>query len=145
MARQRDQQQTEAAQRRLAAAANLPREPPAPNTAAAKAFLSRPEGAAGIASLRFRLPRVATVSRSDPNQTTLLRRFAGLEKLQAVLDYAESQGFPMSEYKLLTTFPRRDVSLLIVFICCMDEGFAYQNGWFEKFKRKSITMNKLYD
>ncbi|TPP66125.1 Fas associated factor 1 [Fasciola gigantica] len=112
LARQRDQQQTEAAQRRLAVAASLPREPPAPNTPAAKAFLARPEGAAGITSLRFRLPRNTTVTRPDPNQSTLLRRFAGLDKLQTVLDYAESQGYPVSEYKLLTTFPRRDLTTL---------------------------------
>ncbi|VDP92041.1 unnamed protein product [Echinostoma caproni] len=144
LARQRDQQQTAAAQRRLAVAATLPREPPAPNTPAAQAFLARPEGAAGITSLRFRLPRTATASNSDQNQTTLLRRFAGLDKLQTVLDYAESQGYPVSDYKLLTTYPRRDVALQPMTV---HGPFAFRSGLRDKQGWVLVTklgMNREY-
>jgi len=38
------------------------------------------------------------------------RRFLACSKLQVVFDFVASKGYPWEEYKLLGTFPRRDVS-----------------------------------
>ncbi|KAJ1139215.1 hypothetical protein NDU88_005590 [Pleurodeles waltl] len=38
------------------------------------------------------------------------RRFLGSCKLQVVFDFVASKGYPSEEFKLLSTFPRRDVS-----------------------------------
>ncbi|XP_069088792.1 FAS-associated factor 1 isoform X2 [Pleurodeles waltl] len=38
------------------------------------------------------------------------RRFLGSCKLQVVFDFVASKGYPSDEFKLLSTFPRRDVS-----------------------------------
>lgn len=38
------------------------------------------------------------------------RRFLASSKLQVVFDFVASKGYPWEEYKLLGTFPRRDVS-----------------------------------
>ncbi|XP_069498321.1 FAS-associated factor 1 [Ambystoma mexicanum] len=38
------------------------------------------------------------------------RRFLGSSKLQVVFDFVASKGYPSDEFKLLSTFPRRDVS-----------------------------------
>ncbi|WAR24007.1 FAF1-like protein [Mya arenaria] len=43
-----------------------------------------------------------------PEQEMLMRKFYGKNKLQVVINYITSKGFHLSEYKLLTTFPRRD-------------------------------------
>lgn len=45
-----------------------------------------------------------------PNSETLARKFYGSNKLQVVLNYITSKGYHLTEYKLLTTFPRRDLS-----------------------------------
>ncbi|XP_052777903.1 FAS-associated factor 1-like [Mya arenaria] len=45
-----------------------------------------------------------------PEQEMLMRKFYGKNKLQVVINYITSKGFHLSEYKLLTTFPRRDLS-----------------------------------
>ncbi|XP_060601167.1 FAS-associated factor 1-like [Ruditapes philippinarum] len=45
-----------------------------------------------------------------PDRQMLLRKFYGSNKLEAVVNYITSQGFHMTDYKLLTTFPRRDLS-----------------------------------
>ena len=49
-----------------------------------------------------------------PDRQMLLRRFYGSNKLEAVTNFITSKGFHMSDYKLLTTFPRRDVSFKFV-------------------------------
>ncbi|KAF6778341.1 hypothetical protein AHF37_02199 [Paragonimus kellicotti] len=116
MKQERFLEESEATKRRLQMAATLPPEPPAPSTLAAEAFLASPKGAGGIACLRFRLPRDHPGSSSaKPSEAVngfLGRRFSGLDKLKHVLAYIESQGFPKSGYKLLTTYPRRDLTML---------------------------------
>ena len=51
-----------------------------------------------LANIRFRTP-----------QSTLARRFLGSRPLSVLLLYLRSQGFRPEEYKVLTSFPRRDV------------------------------------
>ncbi|CAH8585896.1 unnamed protein product [Dicrocoelium dendriticum] len=112
---QRMRENAEAAQRRLQMAATLPSEPPDSSTPAAEAFLASLRGSAGIASLRFRLPRNHTCPSTQVNGVVngfLVRRFAGSDKLSAVFAFMESQGFALSEYKLLTTYPRKDLTSL---------------------------------
>ena len=41
---------------------------------------------------------------------TLERRFLASDSLQTVLDYLTIEGFPEEEYKVLSSWPRRDVS-----------------------------------
>ncbi|KAG7456801.1 hypothetical protein MATL_G00239710 [Megalops atlanticus] len=42
----------------------------------------------------------------------LERRFLGSCRLQVLFDFVASKGFPQEEYKLLTTFPRRNITQL---------------------------------
>ncbi|XP_059840243.1 FAS-associated factor 1 [Hypanus sabinus] len=53
-----------------------------------------------VSKLRIRTPRGEFFE----------RRFLASNKLQVVFDFVASKGFPKDEYKLLSTFPRRDVS-----------------------------------
>ncbi|VDQ01579.1 unnamed protein product [Trichobilharzia regenti] len=124
---QRIHNELKATQHRLSMAASLPPEPPAPKTPAADAFLATPHGSAGITTLRFRLPQGCTVTstQTTPGTTavvnhltddtsvkngTIIRRFSGLDLLKHVFIFMESKGFSKSDYKLLTTYPTRDVS-----------------------------------
>ena len=45
-----------------------------------------------------------------PSREMIERRFYANNRLSDVLNYITSKGFHISEHKLLTTFPRRDVS-----------------------------------
>uniref|UniRef100_A0A671W608 Fas (TNFRSF6) associated factor 1 n=1 Tax=Sparus aurata TaxID=8175 RepID=A0A671W608_SPAAU len=45
-----------------------------------------------------------------PSGEFLERRFLGSCKLQVLFDFVASKGYPFEEFKLLTTFPRRNVS-----------------------------------
>ena len=65
----------------------LPAEPPA-------------DCKAPMARIRFRCP----------GGELLNRRFLGSETLQVLLNYVSSKGYDTSDYKVLTTYPRRDVS-----------------------------------
>ncbi|MEE6495498.1 hypothetical protein FKM82_002065 [Ascaphus truei] len=47
-----------------------------------------------------------------PSGKFLERRFLASNTLQVVFDFVASKGFPCEEFKLLSTFPRRDVSQL---------------------------------
>uniref|UniRef100_A0A665V9C5 UBX domain-containing protein n=1 Tax=Echeneis naucrates TaxID=173247 RepID=A0A665V9C5_ECHNA len=47
-----------------------------------------------------------------PSGEFLERRFLGSCKLQVLFDFVASKGYPFEEFKLLTTFPRRNVSFL---------------------------------
>ncbi|GAA50875.1 pre-rRNA processing and 40S ribosomal subunit assembly [Clonorchis sinensis] len=110
---QRMHEKYEEEQRRLRMVATLPPEPPAPNSLAAAAFLASPKGTGGIASLRFRLPRDVPLDKIGSAKNGLItRRFAGLDQLKHVFAFMESQGFPRVQYKLLTTYPRRDLTAL---------------------------------
>lgn len=55
-----------------------------------------------VARLRFR----------TPTGEVKLRRFRASEPLRNVLFYLTSEGFHIEDYKILTTFPRRDISQL---------------------------------
>ena len=46
-----------------------------------------------------------------PGGKLLVRRFLARHSLQVLLDYIAAQGFHTQDYKVLTTFPRKDVSL----------------------------------
>lgn len=48
-----------------------------------------------------------------PSGEFLERRFLGSCKLQVLFDFVASKGYPFEEFKLLTTFPRRNVSAAI--------------------------------
>ena len=50
------------------------------------------------------------------------RRFFASSPLQTVLDYLTTEGYPSSEFKLLSSWPRRDVSIVILrhsFVNCL--------------------------
>lgn len=47
-----------------------------------------------------------------PSGEFLERRFLGGCKLQVLFDFVASKGFPWDEFKLLTTFPRRNITQL---------------------------------
>ena len=63
-------------------------------------------------SPRRRVPesRSASCGSGRPAGQFLERRFLGSCKLQVLFDFVASKGFPWDEFKLLTTFPRRNVS-----------------------------------
>lgn len=54
----------------------------------------------GITKIRFRLP----------NGDNLERRFLAYTTLKVLLDYLTVQGYPTQEYKVISSWPRRDVS-----------------------------------
>lgn len=72
----------------------LPAEPPA----------DQPAGS--TTCIRFRLPEGKTST----------RRFLADEPLQVLLDYLLVEGFPHSEYKVLSSWPRKDVNYLTAFL-----------------------------
>ncbi|XP_012733337.2 FAS-associated factor 1 [Fundulus heteroclitus] len=47
-----------------------------------------------------------------PSGEFLERRFLGSCKLQVLFDFVASKGFPFEEFKILTTFPRRNITQL---------------------------------
>lgn len=53
-----------------------------------------------VAKIRFRLP----------DGETWQRRFGAKEKLSSVIDFVTSQGYFPDEYKLLSSWPRRDLT-----------------------------------
>ena len=73
-------------QRRLAVRDRLPAEPDASSTTP-------------LATIRFRLPGSRTGS----------RRFLADETLSVLLDYLLVEGYPPDEFKVLSSFPRKDV------------------------------------
>lgn len=76
-----------------AAGERLPQEPPAE------------ADAAQVITLRLRLPATA-----EAPAKMVIRRFFWHNCCLNVFDYAHSLGFPISKFKLITTFPRMDVS-----------------------------------
>lgn len=60
------------------------------------------ECTAPVSNLRFRLP----------NGDTVARRFLASNPLQVVLTFVQTRGYLDSEYKVVTNFPRRDLSAL---------------------------------
>ena len=47
----------------------------------------------------------------DTSKQSLERRFLATDTLQTVLDYLTIEGFHHEEYKVLSSWPRRDVSI----------------------------------
>ena len=66
-----------------------------------------PECKDDVSTVRVRVPQ-----QKDP----LVRRFLAHNTLQTLLDYVTSQGYHTQDYKLLTTFPRKDVRSIISYI-----------------------------
>uniref|UniRef100_A0A4W5P5N6 Fas (TNFRSF6) associated factor 1 n=1 Tax=Hucho hucho TaxID=62062 RepID=A0A4W5P5N6_9TELE len=60
------------------------------------------EGGEPISKLRIR----------TPSGEFLVRRFLGSTKLQVLFDFVASKGYPCDDFKLLTTFPRRNITQL---------------------------------
>lgn len=83
------QQQKE--MRRQEVSKRLPAEPPAD------------QASGSITCIRFRLPEGKTST----------RRFLADEPLQVLLDYLLVEGYPHDEYKVLSSWPRKDVSKCI--------------------------------
>ena len=87
-----------------------------------------------VSKLRFRVPIPAYDENSDeeskdknsdrPNgivggagnsaNNQIERRFLASETLQTVLDYLTTEGYPSSDFKVLSSWPRRDVR---IFMC----------------------------
>jgi len=80
--------EAKAAQEQTQAASSLPPEPAA-------------DCGAPLANIRFRAP-----------STQLQRRFLASDSLEILLLYLRSEGFRPEEYKVITSFPRRDISQL---------------------------------
>uniref|UniRef100_A0A8C7IBA0 Fas (TNFRSF6) associated factor 1 n=1 Tax=Oncorhynchus kisutch TaxID=8019 RepID=A0A8C7IBA0_ONCKI len=70
------------------------------------------EGGEPISKLRIR----------TPSGEFLVRRFLGSTKLQVLFDFVASKGYPWDDFKLLTTFPRRNVSIYIFSLIQMFYG-----------------------
>ena len=51
---------------------------------------------------------------TDTSKQSLERRFLASDTLQTVLDYLTIEGFHHEEYKVLSSWPRRDVSILTI-------------------------------
>ncbi|ELT93214.1 hypothetical protein CAPTEDRAFT_183840 [Capitella teleta] len=54
---------------------------------------------------------ISTLRIRCPGGGMLVRRFLAQHPLQVLLNFVASKGFPCSEFKLLTTFPRKDLTL----------------------------------
>lgn len=59
--------------------------------------------AVGITKIRIRMP----------NGEFIERRFSGEAPLEALLLFVAAKGFPIDEYKVISSWPRRDVSLFL--------------------------------
>ena len=57
-----------------------------------------------------------------PNGETLTRRFKADEPLKHLVYYVTSKGYDVEGFKLLTTFPRRDVSLYYILLSHVQYG-----------------------
>uniref|UniRef100_UPI00358E441F FAS-associated factor 1 n=1 Tax=Myxine glutinosa TaxID=7769 RepID=UPI00358E441F len=78
---------------------------------------------------------VAKVRIRTPSGNFLERRFLAAQPLSFLLDFIASQGFPLHEYKLLSTYPRRDVSQLDASQSLQDLGLGPQETLFLEAKQ----------
>ena len=69
------------------------------------------------------------VGGAGPGGNQLERRFLASQTLQTVLDYLTIEGYPSSEYKVLSSWPRRDVSEFLYISCVpgIHASIRYQN------------------
>ncbi|XP_061635169.1 FAS-associated factor 1 [Phyllopteryx taeniolatus] len=58
------------------------------------------------------LEQISKLRIRTPSGEFLERRFLGSCKLQVLFDFVASKGYPFDEFKLLTTFPRRNITQL---------------------------------
>jgi len=76
-----------------------------------------------VSQLRFRIPATHTreedgtvsngeTAKNDTSKQSLERRFLATDTLQTVLDYLTIEGFHHEEYKVLSSWPRRDLTVL---------------------------------
>ncbi|XP_035377817.1 FAS-associated factor 1 isoform X1 [Electrophorus electricus] len=56
--------------------------------------------------------RISKLRIRTPSGEFLERRFLGTTRLQVLFDFVASKGYPSDEFKLLTTFPRRNITQL---------------------------------
>ncbi|VDM16457.1 unnamed protein product, partial [Hydatigera taeniaeformis] len=101
--------QREARNRQVASGLALPPEPPF--------------GAVGVTTLRFRLPTTLPSPPSyehlpdlekQPIQNGMItRRFRARDTLRDLKNYMESLGYAVTDFKLLTTFPRVDLTAIL--------------------------------
>lgn len=87
--------------------------------------LEPPQGTPGTATIRFRLPTTAPsppsydhLSLEEKEQMPVLngmitRRFKGTDCLRDLKNFMESLGYSVEDFKLLTTYPRFDVSSVV--------------------------------
>ncbi|XP_063894233.1 FAS-associated factor 1 isoform X1 [Helicoverpa armigera] len=61
------------------------------------------DAAADVARIRVRLP--------PPHERCLERRFHAHDTLAALLDFLASKGYPQESYKVISSWPRRDLTL----------------------------------
>ncbi|XP_013187672.2 FAS-associated factor 1 [Amyelois transitella] len=61
-----------------------------------------PEGGGDVARIRVRLP--------PPHENCLERRFHPHDTLAALLDFLASKGYPQENYKVISSWPRRDLT-----------------------------------
>ncbi|XP_059740638.1 FAS-associated factor 1 isoform X3 [Bos javanicus] len=64
-----------------------------------------------------------------PSGEFLERRFLASNKLQIVFDFVASKGFPWDEFKLLSTFPRRDLFSFLPPVLCFFSLFVSTCNW----------------
>ena len=88
------------------------------------------ENAEPVSKLRIR----------TPSGEFLERRFLASSKLQIVFDFVASKGFPWDEFKLLSTFPRRDVSSHAYLGQCVQMGVACHQSWTKQSKKSPMAQ-----
>ena len=58
--------------------------------------------------------RVTTLRLRLPDGAMVQRRFLASLPLQTIISYVGSLGYPSDDYKIITSYPRRDVSALFL-------------------------------
>ncbi|KAK1801201.1 hypothetical protein P4O66_022890, partial [Electrophorus voltai] len=69
--------------------------------------------------------RISKLRIRTPSGEFLERRFLGTTRLQVLFDFVASKGYPSDEFKLLTTFPRRNPPRLTAFALFPRGCFVY--------------------
>uniref|UniRef100_A0A8C5R2J2 DMRT like family A2 n=1 Tax=Leptobrachium leishanense TaxID=445787 RepID=A0A8C5R2J2_9ANUR len=76
-----------------------------------------------------------------PSGEFLERRFLGSDSLQVVFDFVASKGYPCHEFKLLSTFPRKDVTQLDPCRSLMDLKLYPQETLFLEAKELALRVS----
>ena len=59
--------------------------------------------------------KITTIRFRCPEGRVITRRFLAQHPLQVLLNFVLSEGYHLEDYKVLSTFPRRDVSIMKLF------------------------------